>query len=1565
MSGANGNRDAASADGLTQAPGAKSSSAETSSARVVARWYRANENRGGRLKQIAIASCLLAALAGTIIGIARLPAARPNTVLVSLYVPPPDELAIGTDAPHPPEADRLFGLKPVNRISTDAPAKRTTQNQNPAGAPRTASGEAEPRDNGGKGSEGTDAEGTGPNDSAANDSAANDSAANDGSPQRVTTDGPSGGSDANTTPADLPEWRDAVQKVSRRDQLVFHVAAIARVEHGQVFFIGRGDRSKRRPDRTPSPVASLSEVLAAVQQSPAREKLVILNVHWPLRSDDGDPSKRLKRLNETIHSQLARFPDPDRLVVLGSDGEAPSRSNENGRRDLLCDYLTRAAASPDADTNRDGRVDLAEALRWAGPRIATASAEAGKPQTIELVDESSGVSAAADAWVLPAFAGTPEIDHAEYPEWLAESWDSRTRYLHDIRLPWLPELAADWGQRLASLEARWRRGEDTASLRAEGLRIEAFASAAIGDALDRRRVRRADSLRFAAARFDPASEKKSESAYSALWQEYLTIPADLPDEARDALLDKTIKKYAAHFSPRDAVVAINAVIEPMTDTSDLDPNRVRLANRVRAAWHATPQFPITEAIRLLDESFEEETPDDGQLDKGRRRARIVRLYALQEQINGDPVTTAAIRPLAEKSTRHFGEAQRLLWSRGMASNEVVGGALRHAIQYAESVRVAEQIIGNTVRRAEATASIVEVDRSLGLTSFPRGEQNALASRIAKVGHSLRKLRQSVRNGNPVIANDLALVGQASEALRREWEGMLESYQAAFPRDTAQFHAGVSTAVNAAARSELLTSDRRPIGIRSESASVTLTSIRSGKSAHKSENVSPDAVDRGDPDATPWAEIRNRFRSFTRAAESDYQSWWSTFLGATRNCDAISSYRSLSQSQSVAGDTKPIPVRIEGDPLSINWSDPSRTLSLRYLVDIPDASAATFEFLDPITENLRAIPNRGSLQPGETVEVALRLANRGPDSGTIKGVWLRVTTDSQQQLIPVRIDSQPASPIVDVDFGPQSNADGRQVELAFWPNASPQTCSWQVTVRDPKIPAVIAKLRSASGAELDSPPLAVTPDTPIPIRFLPPAKPKDPAADTPPKVTSPFTLTFEVAGKGTELATWHVDARVRDPRAAIRLGEASYEVHDDGSNRLNVRVGLAPEAAGDQGAPPYTPSIRLGLDPSRVPSLIDATQSRLRAELRPDRPSTLLTASDLHVAEAATSTTTVPLTIDGDDGVFGLDVRLPRRRGTVGLSWNRTPTLALETPTAIVPGNPLPVTVRARNLDERMPLIVECVDSAQGDGWVLWRQRLPTSREQRVEFDSGGANASVAVIGRHVDWQLTLPSDFGNGDRRVRVKTAQPVGEQTVIAEREVLFDDRTPDGVHARAEIRGDAIMLFASLRPGPSGIAEVSLQDATAPDPKKAVRVEATRCDQGTTPGDLRTARWQADWPSGHSAPKRIVVSGRTAAGQPFETTCDVSTQKVSPTARIVGQVLEGSIPQPGITIDVVRDSGKPVTTTRTDSDGRYQIITAPGRFTLRASKPSTGRVATATATLRDGQAATANLSLLKPTRK
>ncbi len=1557
MSGANENRDATSAHGVTGSPDAKSSSAVTSSNPAIARWYRAEDHRGGRLKQIAITSCLLAALVGTIIGIARLPAARPNTVLVSLYIPPPEELTVGTDAPHPPEADRLFGLKPANRISTETPADRTARDHAPAETIKTGSGNHKTPDNkqtnpdksqttpdkkqttpekSRTDTEGTNAQGTDPGDTAANGD------------ESVAADHGSR-SDADSIPADSPRWHDAVRKISRRDQLVFHVAAIPRVEHGQVFFIGRGDRSKRRPDRTPSPVASLSEVLAAVQQSPAREKLLILNVHWPLRSDDGDPSTRLKRLNRTIRAQLERFPDPDRLVVLGSNGKAPSRSNENGRRDLLSEYLTRAAASSDADKNHDGRVDLAEALRWAGPRIAAVSAATGEPQTIELVDASSRISAAVE-WVLPASAGTAAIDRDEYPEWLAEGWDSRHRYLHDIRLPWLPELAADWGQRLAYLEARWRRGEDIASLRAEGKRIEAFASATIRDALDRRRNRRADSLRFAAARFDPALEKKADAAYASLWQEYLGIPTDLPDEARNALLDKGIKKYAAHFSPRDAVVAIDAVIEPMTDTTDLGRHRVRLANRVRAAWHATPQFPITEAIRLLDESFEQQPSDDRQLDQGRLRARIVRLYALQEQINGDPVTTAAIRPLAEKSTRHFGEAQQLLWSRGMASDEVVGGALRRAIQFAESVRVAEQIIGNTVRRAEATASTLEVDRSLGLTSFPKAEQNAIVSRIVKVGHSLRKLRQSVRNGNPVIANDLALVGQASEALRREWEGMLESYQTAFPGDAAQFHAGVSTAVNTPMRSELLTSNQRPNGFRPESSPATLTSIRSGKSDHQPQNVRPDAM--------PWTEIRNRFRSFTRAAESDYQSWWSTFLGATRDCEAISSYRSLSQSQSVAGDAKPIPVRIDGDPHSINWSDPSRTLNLRYLVDIPDASAVTFEFLDPVTKNLRVTPDRGSLQPGEKAGVALRLTNRFPDAGTIEGLWLRVTTDSQQQLIPVRIDSPPASPIIDVDFGPRSAADGRHVELAFWPNASPQPSSWEVTVRDPKIPAVVAKLRSRSGAELTSPPLAVTPGTPTPIRFLPPAKPKDRTAGTPPKVTAPFTLTVEDAGKGTELATWHVDARVRDPRTAIRLGDASYEVDDDGSNRLQVRVGLAPEAAGDQDEPPYTPSLRLGLDPSRVPSLIDAAQSRLRAELGPDRLSTLLTATDLHVAEAATSTTTVPLRIDGDDGVFGLDVRLPRRRGTVGLSWNRTPTLSLEAPTAIVPGNPLPVTVRARNLDARLPLMVECVDNTEGDGWVLWQHRLPTSREQQIEFETGGSHASVAVVARHVDWQLTLPSDFGNGDRRVRVKTAEPVGERTVVAEREVLFDDRTPDGVHARAEIRGDAIKLFASLRPGPSGIAEVSLRDATAPDPKKAVRVEAAPDDQGT-------ARWQADWPSGQSVPKRIVVAGKTIAGQPFETTCDVSTQKVSPTARIVGQVLEGSIPQPGINVDVVRDGGKPIRTTRTDSDGRYQIITPPGRFTLRASKSSTGRVATATATVRDGQTANANLSLLKPTRK
>ncbi len=1529
-----------------------------SSPPITARWHLDDAVGGTRhTRTLAIAGCILAILIGTLLAFGSLPAARPSARLVSLYLPPPDDVAFGIDAPHPPAVERLFGLLPVNqrltgRRQANADGANANENEDADSGSKSSQQDASSSNANGSGHEKGAQKAANPDGDTdkknatasksrtdANRGKSANSKSNAGRQANPDSSGNSRFARADRRTDARSDWREAVANGRKREPLVLHVASMADVQHGQVILFGRGN------DGQSTRHISLADVLAELRKCPTRSKLLVLDIHWPWTSDEGDSSKRLQRLNETIENQLARFPDPERRVLLASDGEGPARGMAGTGHSLLSHFLTLALQTDDADTNHDGRTTLTEVIAWAKPRIRETSRRLGSPQSIMLVESGN-------EFALPPVKRRADQDEMTYPDWLTQAWETWQRYLYGASFPWIPELEKTWGRRLAQIEARWRRGEENAEVRLEKDRIEASFVAQIEQALDDRRQQRCDSLLLAADRFAEATQRRADAAYDTLWQTYQSIPDSMPPDVQEAKIEKAVARYAAAFEPEDAVVGIAKTIEPLAGTSEIDQRRVQLIDKVRAAWHAAPQFPITDAIRRLAAEPDTDTLagslPDGERDT--RRAQILQLYLHQDRLGGQQTATALIRPLAEQTTQKLTVAQRMVWNPGMTDDEVVDDSLRSANEAAVMVLDGERTVAIALRRIGHVLNTMQVDNSRRVVWTSAEQEQELIRRTSKVVDALTKLRKTLRSDGRIVGDELLLVQQSSESLHRHWQALLDQPSDRVRIDRVSFHAGVSVALDPTVRARLLTAaPRSPVAAAND---PFLTSLLD-ENQHPARNSSSNAT----APQTSWEAIIRGLEGVVDDADDQYQRWWSNFIGAARDIAAMPLYREIAERDSIVGRDQPIPVEIHGSPESLSWNAPSTTVTLRYPADVPDARSVRFEVVPPVTDNFEIYPKQGVIAAGGARELQFRLSARAADTagGTIEGIWLRLTRDDQTQLVPVNISSQPIRPSVEVDFGPNGRARGSDIELALWPDVEPQPLHWNVVVNDASLKSVVASLHSESGAELKSAPISVSHGQPSAIRFLPPSKKKDDASGAEPKLDGKITLVLADA-KENELRRWQITTRLRDPRQAIRLGEAVYTVHRDGSNHMDVRVGMAGEFLSTDSANRYSPTLGLGLKPKRIDGLIDVGRSHLQTRLSLEQPMAELSADDLRVKEGKAVTATIPLAVNGDEGIYRLVTRLPRRHGTVRLQWDRKPSLALDAPSAVVPGASLEAVVQARNLDDAHGLLVECLDGDPQSSRDFWRTELGTARQSAIHFDAGGTDATVAVTAVRRDWRISIPTDVATGQHRLRVSTTSPVGERTVSAETGLLIDDRVPDDVHVRAERHPDRTTAFVSLRPNPSGVAELSLRVDDPVDKSKSVTVKADPLDQ-------RGSRWRADWPSKKPVPKRVAVTLTTKAGKPFETTCDVALQKVVPTARVTGQVREGSIPQPRLVLRLQRPGGAVVASTKTGPDGRYAMTAPPGRYVIQAEKSSTGRAATQKLSLQDEQTTKADLELLKPT--
>ncbi len=1444
------------------------------------RWYSDHAPTAwGRKHTRVLASCLLAIGLGIFAALVSLPAAKPDTRLVALYLAPPDLQCSGVDAPHPPLIRPLFGL-PVSNSAVPVAAK-----------PADANGKTAPP------------------------------------PKRLT------------------DWRSSLKSCQRKEQLVLHVSSLARVDNGQVFLFGLDAN-----DRTETAI-SLTDVIENLNRCHAVSKLLVLEVQWPLISDQGDSSGRLGELESAIKHQLQRFGGSDCHVLLASSGAAACRGRTAQPVSLLGHFLTLALQSGNADSDHNGRTTLGEVVRWAAPRIAAAAndpAAVGPTMPEQQIDWLAGTSSFSFAESPVALQPTQRV----YPTWLAEAWQRRQAYLGDSRLPWDSDAAVRWGQLLVGIESGWRRGETEQNLQHRLAEQETAVTATIEQLLAGRRNTRADSLRLAALRVVAKPDRDDEQLAVALLAQHAEIQQHTPADKQPAQLAQAVTQYVAHYQADEAAVAMAALLRMFDNKALNDIDSLALVQQVNQACPRPLSYPVLDAVdRLI-------AMDAQPL----RVQAVVQIFRLQEQLGTDPLATGILSDAIDNATQQLIFAQRLVWNPGLTDHAQVRRHVELAVNVASMTLIAEQSLGQAIRLIQQIDAAISTDLLTGAVWDDSEHLVAIEQYSEKLVQAIERMRDTAQHTGMLKSGELAMVRQACESLQREWMLLINLNESALQSLARLPRAPVTTALPVVQRLQLLA--------RTQTDGSPLTTLRT-VSSRSAAPINP--VGQGMTMQRMRAHpLQTLLSKLAVDASNRYRLWCQNFLASASQIEAIPSYRRIAEMQLLAGNQDALPVVISGSLQGLDWNHPTRRIGLRYTVDLADAAPVQYKILSPAADSLVVTPSQGILRPGSECEIDIRLVRTDAAvevDSALAGVWLCLRRGQQQQRIPLRMDPQPVAPNIDVDFGPQAIVDGCCVTLHLWPSEQPQMQSWNIRTRGCKLKAVVAKLSASDGTTLSSAPITLASDDTQPIRFLPAppvagtARPANGAtglgqttdggsAAALSALQGDLTLQLVDPALGTTVANWQIQTQLRDPRKMLELGWAEFDVADGGTNRLEVSLARVRDGSNPQCEQAYAPEVRLDLDPHSIPALLDYASSQLQTRLPVDGTPVTLSATNLRFQEGAEPWLSIPLRIDGDPGCVVLQGRFPRRRGAVQLDWLRTPTLTLQADAATTSALPLNVQVVARNLVDSQTLKLQLFSEATGWTEPVWQDQLHTSRHADVGFDAGGKDHTVQIRAERHDWKIEVPTEFGNGPHRLRVSTLQPVGVDRVVAEHAFVIDDSAPQAVAVRAVQSSQRTSVTVTMRPGPSGVDSVSLLPLAAGSDKPSAALDAVAADDSG-------GRWTVRWPQGMALPEQMQVTTTTGAGKSSTATCQVQIQTLQPVGLVVGTVREGNLAQPGLTVEVAKPRGPSFAQVHTDSSGKYQFALPPGKYVVRAKKTATGRSAESSVTVVELANVTADLQL------
>jgi len=379
----------------------------------------------------------------------------------------------------------------------------------------------------------------------------------------------------------------------RREDLVIYLSAYALTnEQGQIEFLAAGAEPESREARIP-----LREVLTALEQCPARGKLLILDLFWPIASPAtgvmaNDASARLA-------GELAAVPDPTRIVLTScGPGEVAGASPVLGRS-VFGHYVElglRGYADISSPTS-DGRVTALELGRFVQARVSRWAREnAIRPQTPQLLGQGVDFSLLIIEHGMPRepVAFQPVVD---FPPALVEGWRLRDAWAKGNLLE-LTGLIHQLERELLGEEARLTYGGSAAEAATNATAITSRSNSARLQLTQNLAAPPPRTLFEAAQMGTPLDATLLAQVRQAATQWGQAIPSQ-PIEKQPAAEAELLKTFATQHAATPATSLALAVFVAAASDPQLSPAACRFYDSLISGVAPQPQYVETFLLRNL------------------------------------------------------------------------------------------------------------------------------------------------------------------------------------------------------------------------------------------------------------------------------------------------------------------------------------------------------------------------------------------------------------------------------------------------------------------------------------------------------------------------------------------------------------------------------------------------------------------------------------------------------------------------------------------------------------------------------------------------------------------------------------------------------------------------------------------------------------------------------------------------------------------------------------------------------------------------------------------------------
>jgi hypothetical protein len=539
---------------------------------------------------------------------------------------------------------------------------------------------------------------------------------------------------------------------------------------------------------------------------------------------------------------------------------------------------------------------------------------------------------------------------------------------------------------------------------------------------------------------------------------------------------------------------------------------------------------------------------------------------------------------------------------------------------------------------------------------------------------------------------------------------------------------------------------------------------------------------------------------------------------------------------------------------------------------------------------------------------------------------------------------------------KGDADSLTGELYLRPNVKQEI---YVFVNNPgDKPRKVAVELKADGNKADgvrSETVEVQPKATVRISIGPKDAPATPggAADKSeyPPLTSDLQLRLlDMENKANELDRKVVGVTVGQPRHYVRVTQPPS--YDPAQHRLTVKLKAMQPIVGPKC------HIKLVLPKDRIPGLRDLDQGTREGDLPANGEELTLTAENLTFTSRDDPNGYVYLTVDEYERAF-VYVTTFTDQGTPPAGEEiRNFDLRPRVPQVLRKGDPLSVAIELDKAPQGSEVEVG-IDRAK-NGEFTQVKRFRGSREERVGFKIGGANGGLLFQTAVRDWVYNPDIRGVSGDRPIRVRMFKKDGEKIYEKVVPVVFDDTPPQNVQflsvggvnaSNADEdtpvkvkRARKLLVRAAGEDPESKIKQVVFFWGKPKRGKDGVLLPPTEEEafRGQFDDERKNYIANLDLPAERKSGD-ISVYMVNGVGLSIFKTIPVEIEEPPTTVAekkggtIHGVVLFNRIKQPGtaVTVIMVGDAAKKVTTTMTDAQGRFMFTNLPpGSYIVASAK-------------------------------